>query len=139
MRWAYGQNKTQMWKVENEYDVQAMLYFLLRPYLPELKEEEPLSSIGRKRPRVDLVVPGLQLSIEVKFLRLSGKFNDILGEIAEDKSFYLGPGSLYSHMIVFLWDDSSRTEEHASFKQGVRELGLDGAVVVNRPSFMHVK
>jgi len=136
MRWPYGQNKTQLWNIENEYDVQAMLYFLLKPYLPELKEEEPLPSIGRKRPRVDLVVPSLRLSIEVKFIRKSGNFNDILGEVAEDKSLYLGSGSKYAHMIVVLWDDLARIEEHASFKQGVTELELDGAVVISRPSFM---
>ncbi len=136
MRWPFGQNKTQVWNIENEYDVQSMLFFLLKPYLPELKEEEPLPSVGRKRPRVDLVVPSLGLSIEVKFLRKSGFFNDILGEVAEDKSLYLGPGSRYSRMIVFLWDDSARTEDHASFRQGVTELGIDGAIVVSRPSFM---
>lgn len=135
-RWPYGQNKTQVWEVENEYDVQAMLYFLLKPYLPELKEEETVRSIGRKRPRIDLIVQSLQLAIEVKFMRQNGKFSDILGEVAEDKSFYLGSGSVYSRMIVFLWDDSSRTEEHATFKQGVIDLGLDGVVIVNRPSFM---
>lgn len=135
-RWAYGQNKTQKWEVANEYDVQSMLYFLLKPILPELKEEEVLPSIGRKRPRVDLVVPSMRLSIEVKFLRKSEQFNSILGEVAEDKSLYLGPSSAYSRMIVFLWDDSSRTEEHALFRQGVQELGLDGAVVVSRPAFM---
>jgi hypothetical protein len=136
IRWPYGKNKNQYWEIENEYDVQSMLYFLLRPYLPELKEEEPLPSIGRKRPRVDLVVPSLRLSIEVKFLRKSESFNEMLGEVAEDKSLYLGPNSAYSRMLVFLWDDSSRTEDHASFKRGVIELGLDGAVVVSRPSFM---
>ncbi len=137
LRWPNGKGRHQHeWRVCNEYDVQSLLYCLLRPYVPEIKEEEPLPSIGTKRPRVDIAIPSLRLLIEVKFLRATESFNKVLGEVAEDKSFYLGKGSSYDRMLVFLWDDSQRTEEHASFERGILDLELNGAVVISRPSIL---
>jgi hypothetical protein len=138
LRWPYGQNKTNTWEISNEYDVQSMLYLILRPLIPELKEEEWLRSVGNKKPRADLTVPSLRLLIEVKFVRGRESFNDVLGQISEDKGFYLSAASPYTNLLVFVWDDSRRTEQYAGFKHGVEELGLDGAVIVSRPSAMVV-
>lgn len=128
------------WHIDNEYHVQSLLWFLLAPIFPDLRNEEYTASVGQVRPRVDLLIPSLQLIIEVKFVRPGKSFSDVIREVAEDASLYLTQNTPYTGIIAFAWDDSRRTEEHGVLVRGLREIkGILDAVVIPRPGAMRVE
>lgn len=144
-RWAWDEKPLSKnsvaahWDVDNEYHVQDMLWAILAPLFPDLDDEEWLKSLGQHHPRADLAIPSLELIIEVKYLRKGGKavFVDVIKEVAADASTYLQKGSGYKHLVVFIWDDESRTEEHPELLQGLTRLrGVDDATVISRPTRM---
>lgn len=125
------------WQVQNEYHVQDLLYFMLRPIFPDLKDEENFPSVGHKHPRTDLYIPSLRLIIEVKFIYPTTTFPKITEEIGADSALYLAEKSRYDSIVVFVWDDSRRVEQHALLKSGLLSLdGIVDAVIVSRPGMM---
>ncbi len=126
------------WDVENEYHVQNLLWAIMAPVFPDLGDEEWVKSLGHHKPRADFVVPSLDLIVEAKFLR-NGKhaFSQVIEEVAADASTYLQQGSPYRHIIVVVWDDFARTEEHAELQKGLLRInGIRGAIIVSRPAKM---
>jgi hypothetical protein len=121
------------WHIDHEYHVQNLLWAVLSPIFPDLKEEESTPSVGQKHPRADLCIPSLRLIIEVKFIRSSAAFASIVEEVAADAALYFGPGSPYEAMLVFLWDASRSVEEHDVFITGVRQLARIVDVVAVLP------
>jgi len=125
----------QQWDIQNEYHVQSLLWSMLRPVFPDLKDEEYLKSIGYKHPRVDLALPSLRTIIEVKFLRKSTQYSlaKITEEIAADASLYM-VGKDYDQMIVFIWDNSASAQHHQSLIDGLKEIsGIKDVIMVSRP------
>lgn len=136
----------QKWDLQNEYHIQNLVYFLLAPIFPDIEDEFYLEPAGQINPRADLGIPSLNVIIEIKFLRPGVSFAKMIEQVASDASLYFQKDSIftkkYNSMIVFLWDDSMRTQEHHLFKHGVTKLDhVIGAVVVSRPGNMptHVK
>lgn len=129
--------QARKWYIENEYHVQSLLYFLLAPVFPDLRDEEYTQAVGQMHPRVDLVIPSLKLIIEVKFMRSSDNSQSRIEQIAADASLYLVEGSRYSNIVAFIWDDSHRSEQHDILKSGLRQIqGIFDAIVVSRPGSM---
>jgi hypothetical protein len=127
----------RQWNVDHEYHVQNLLWTVLSPIFPDLRAEENTASVAQKHPRADLCIPSLRLIVEVKFMRASAAFATIVEEVAADATLYFGAGSPYESMIVFVWDDSRRVEEHDLFIQGIRSLPrVADVVVMPRPGSM---
>jgi hypothetical protein len=125
------------WHIENEYHFQSLLFAVLKPWLPELEEEQYLASTGALQPRADLCLKSLALLIEVKFWYRRDPVSRLIEEVAADVTLYLKSMAPYKSLIVAIWDDGVRTEEHEALKRGLGELvGIRGVVVVNRPSWM---
>lgn len=132
----------QKWDVQNEYHVQSLLYFILAPLFPDLEDEFYLENTGQLNPRADIGLPSLNLIIEVKYLRKSKSFQNMLEEIAADATLYFKKESVYkdkyNQMLVFLWDDSNRTQEHGIFRNGVRSfINIADVVVIARPGIFN--
>ncbi|HMR82634.1 MAG TPA: hypothetical protein PKE30_05865 [Niabella sp.] len=131
----------QKWDVQNEYHVQSLIYFLLSPIFPDIEHEFYFEPVGQKNPRADIGLPSINLIIEIKFLRKNHSFGKMVEEVAADASLYFKRDSVfakkYSKLLVFLWDDSARTQEHHEFKKGVLQLqNIVGCIVVSRPGNM---
>lgn len=125
------------WHIDNEYHLQNLLWVVLAPLFPDLKEEEFTESIGQLQPRTDLVIPSLALIIEAKFMYSRTTAREMIEQIAADSSLYLKDGSQYRHIIPVIWDEAARTEEHAMMIQGLKQLrGVCDVVVVSRPAAM---
>jgi hypothetical protein len=123
------------WHVDHEYHVQNMLWFLLAPMFPDLDDEQYLTKIGQKNPRADLYIPSMKIIVEAKFLRKGDRIQKIIDEISSDASLYGALGNDCDGIIVFVWDDSARSQEHDYLKQGLKKLkGVIGTVIVSRPS-----
>jgi hypothetical protein len=143
-RWTWeGSPKTsksqaRKWYVDHEYHVQNLVWFLLSPLFPDAKFEENKSAVGFVHPRLDIVLPSLRLIIEVKFWRHAVKADEMIREIAEDLSLYLTADAPYDSVVPFIWDEGSRTEEHAALISGMRAMkGVADAVVISKPARMN--
>lgn len=139
-RWVWEQKprvrggEPRKWHIDHEYHVQDLLYFLLAPNFPDIKDEEYFPSLGQKQPRTDIYIPSLKLILEAKFVRQADPFQKVIDEIAADAGTYLTDGSEYSGIVAFVWDASRRTEQHALLRSGLLKIpGVVGAVVVPRP------
>ncbi len=132
-----GKGHAVKWYVDNEYHVQNLLYILLGPLFPDITDEFYTEPVGQKRPRGDLFIPTLDTIIEVKYRKDTKKsFSDLIGEVGEDASLYRAdPKFKKSKLIVFLWDQTRSSQEHAKFKEGVKKMGgIDGCIVISSPS-----
>lgn len=76
------------YQVENEYDVQDLLYACLRPAFSDLKVEEWTPKLARKSSRIDLAVPALGLLVEVKMIRDRDHGRSVVDELKIDFESY---------------------------------------------------
>lgn len=127
------------WPIENEYHVQNLLYVLLGPIFEDISDEVYLQPVGQKTPRVDIYLPSIHTIIEVKFRKVMNKsFQALIGEVAEDVSLYRAdPKYKDAQIVIFLWDHTRSTQEHAKFREGILKIqGMDGCVIVSSPSII---
>jgi hypothetical protein len=141
-RWAWdtvprtSRSGLARWTIDNEYHVQNLLWAVLAPLFPDLNDEETLPPVGQKNPRVDLSIPSLGTIVEVKFIRPTTRFQDVIEELAADSSLYR-TDPRWTALIPFVWDDSRRSEEHSKLVEGLNKLPLVvGAVAMGRPGKM---
>ncbi|WP_417384166.1 hypothetical protein [Gimesia sp.] len=126
--------EARKWHIDNEYHVQNLLWVILAPLFPDLKDEEYTPKVGALQPRADICIPSMQLIIEVKFWRSTTSSQDMIREIAQDNSLYLVKGSRYKKIIAFVWDDARRNHQHDVLIQGLLDLqDVIDAIVISRP------
>ena len=56
-------------KIEDEYDVQDILYVILKSTFPNLRDEDPIPKAGGKSTKADLIVKEEKILIEVKMMK----------------------------------------------------------------------
>jgi hypothetical protein len=56
-------------KIEDEYDVQDILYVILKSVFPNLREEDPIPKVGGKSTKIDLIIREEKILIEVKMIK----------------------------------------------------------------------
>jgi|UPI00068F302B hypothetical protein len=142
-RWTWEDSKktpnstAQKWAVEHEYHFQNLLYAILAPVFPDIRDEEWLASVGHKKPRADLVLPALRLVVEVKYWRAKHPPQTLISQIAEDVSLYLKLGSPYTKVLPVIWDEGRRTEQYDYLVSGLLEIrDVVSPTVVPQPAFM---
>jgi hypothetical protein len=142
-RWPYGSQTPKsmpaIWEIDNEYNVQDMLWAILAPLFPDLEDEENLPSLGPKHPRADLAVPRLRTIIEVKYLRRDRQSDraKIVEEVAADTGLYLSKSHEYDSIIAYIWDDAAQTDQHHELRMGIEAIpGIARTIIVPRPPKM---
>lgn len=56
-------------KIEDEYDVQDILYVILKSIFPNLREEDAIPKVGAKSTKIDLIIREEKILIEVKMIK----------------------------------------------------------------------
>lgn len=90
--------------IKDEYDVQDILFTLLKPHFPEIRREEVVQ--GRSDTRflkIDFMLPKVKLGIECKFIRDKKHAKDISKELDIDIQTYHKHQDC-NHLIFFLYD-----------------------------------
>ncbi len=128
------------WLIDDEYDVQALLWAILYPiYQSTLVDETYLPNWGNVQPRVDLGITTLKLIIEVKLARHPRDFSELEEQIAGDLGLYFKDTSQFDRMIVFVYDDCDKAqpERYQSLMNALmhRER-IEDVIVVRRPSMI---
>lgn len=55
--------------IEDEYDVQDILYVVLKSIFPTLRDEDPIPKVGAKSTKIDLILREEKILIEVKMIK----------------------------------------------------------------------
>lgn len=145
-RWRWESQSTRRgviparWLIDDEYDVQALLWAILYPiYQSALVDEAYLPNWGNVQPRVDLGVTTLKLIIEVKIAREPRDFAKFEEQIAGDLGLYFKVTSQFDRMIVFVYDDCDKAhpERYQSLTNALMQRErIEDVIVVRRPSMI---
>ena len=145
-RWPYEEKPHRQkiapirWIIDDEYDVQSLLWAILYPiYREALVDETYLPSWGNVQPRADVGITDLKLIIEVKIARQPGDFADIEEQVAGDLGLYFKDPQLFDRMIVFVYDDCDKhqPEKYDSLRNALkRRERIEEVVVVRRPGML---
>jgi len=128
------------WLIDDEYDVQSLLWTILYPiYGADLLDETYLSSWGNMQGRIDLAVRKLKLIIEIKIVREVKDFTKIEEEIAGDLGVYFKELNHFDHMIAFIYDDCDQhqPERYDGLRNALMQRErIEGVVIMRRPSMI---
>lgn len=56
-------------KIEDEYDVQDILYVILKSVFPSLRDEDAIAKVGAKTTKIDLIIRDERILVEVKMIK----------------------------------------------------------------------
>lgn len=56
-------------KIEDEYDVQDILYVILKSVFPNLRDEDAIAKVGAKTTKIDLIIREEKILVEVKMIK----------------------------------------------------------------------
>jgi len=145
-RWRWKERSSRQgamptrWLIDDEYDVQALLWAILYPiYQSVLVDETYLRNWGNVQPRVDLGITTLKLIIEVKIARQAHDFADFEEQIAGDLGLYFKDTSQFDRMIVFVYDDCDKAypERYQSLANALMQRErIEDVIIVRRPSMI---
>ncbi len=128
------------WLIDNEYDVQALLWMVLYPIFgSDLVDETYLPNWGNVQPRVDLGITKLKLIIEVKIARQPADFTKIEEEVAGDLGLYFKDTSQFDQLTVFVYDDCNnpQPERYAALKNALKQRDhVEDVIIIRRPSMI---
>lgn len=127
------------WPTKDEYDVQDILWLMLRPYFDDLRYEEYLPKVGRSGHRYDIGIPQLLTVVEAKYIRKVGDFQKIVDEVGKD-SAQLQPQSAFTRIVVFAYDETCSVEHHAWTRDALEQTALvHEAIIVPAPTVCRSK
>lgn len=101
--------------IKDEYDVQDLLYCMLKGIFPLMKEEDPVPRQGVKSSRIDLIIREEGILIEVKMIK-EGDTNEreFVEQLKTDIQSY-HQSEWLKHLICFVYDPFGRTKDKQNF------------------------
>lgn len=102
-------------KVEDEYDVQDLLYVILKSIFPLLKEEDPTPRVGIKSNKIDLILREYGILLEVKMIKKSdSNEKNFVEQLKNDIQSYHNCQWL-KHLLCLVYDPYSKTKDRQNF------------------------
>lgn len=103
-------------EIHDEYDVQDILYVILKSLFPNLKDEDPIPKVGGKSTKIDLILRDERILIEVKMIK-SGDSNEnkFIEELKTDFESYHECEWL-DKLFCFVYDPFKKTRDIQNFK-----------------------
>lgn len=137
-RWRYDTDaKTSpvKWPVNEEREVQDIVWLILRSYFDDLVDEERLPKFGHASYKPDFAIPSLRLLIEIKVAYGRDDFKKLEQAIMVDSIGYLANSTDYDKIVVFIYDKSASVQEHNTTKRALKQIdGIEDVVIVSKPS-----
>ena len=110
--------------IENEYDVQDLLYAMLKTPIPDLVDEEPTPKRAGSSKHIDFITRTGRCAIEVKYVRDARHGREVADEIRQDLDHYPEHAECDS-VLVFVYDPGTHVRDAAVFERdlsGVRVI-----------------
>lgn len=118
-------------KIGNEYDVQRILYSLLRPIFP-LTRVEVSNDTGYNAVRYDIIIDEYDVIIEVKCTRRSMSQRKLTEELGSDAFHYQA-----DYLFFFVYDKENIIKNRDVFIESYRrkkeDFGCEVETIVNQP------
>jgi hypothetical protein len=142
-RWVWtDKNK---WMIQNEKDVQSILWLIIRSFFDDAVYEEPTSKFGQGSSILDVKIPNLNLIVEAKFINDSDKvknidkFKKIEDEIKIDSIDYL-QSTGYKNLIVFVYDNTASVQLHQTTQTALKKIpNVKDVIIASKPSHIKTK
>lgn len=83
----HAQSKN-VYKINSEYDLQDLLWVVLKPLFPQMTDENPLQKHMGKSSRVDFYIPEINTFIELKYVETESQAKDISIQLDNDVTWY---------------------------------------------------
>lgn len=101
--------------IEDEYDVQDILYVIIKSIFPNLRDEDAIAKVGAKSTKIDLILRDEQIMIEVKMVKMSDK-NEVnfIEQLKIDIESYHQCKWL-NKLFCFVYDPYRKTKDIANF------------------------
>ncbi|HUU62372.1 MAG TPA: hypothetical protein VMX96_00385 [Dehalococcoidia bacterium] len=139
-RWRWDSEKLKQpirWPIQDEREIQDIVWIMLRPVFPDLVDEDTLPKFGHSSYKADFGIPALGLLIEVKMAGKAGDFKKIEQEIMQDAIGYLIHATRYSKLLVFIYDESASVQEHGTTIQALKVIPeIEDVIIVSKPSHL---
>lgn len=119
----------QQIKIENEYDLQHLLYAVLKPLYPDIRKEIAEDS-GVGMIRSDLKIPCLNSVVEAKCTREKMSLKKLTEEIEADMVHYSE-----EHIVFFVYDKAKIIKDKQSYENYFNRIfdGKDIKIVIQQP------
>ena len=103
--------------IENEYDVQDILFSMLKGLFNDLEREDPISKIAGKSSRIDMNIRSYGIMIELKMIKQTDKdHKKYIEELKLDIINYSAWKEL-KDLILFTYDPYNKTTDDNHFKE----------------------
>ncbi len=113
-------------EIADEYDVQDILYVMLKGAFSTLQYEDPTPKDGLTSARADFVIGDLNTYIETKYISEKGKEKDIQDECMLDIQKYGTQDNCYK-IVFFIYDPHKCVDNQFSFKTALeRNRSIEG-------------
>lgn len=107
--------KNKAFEIEDEYDVQDLLYAMLRPVVPDLEREDPTRKVAGKGGFLDFRSDELELILEVKYCDSANRAKALVDECNARIKRY-GKREDLSTLAFFIYDpEGYALREHPNF------------------------
>ncbi|GFZ79849.1 hypothetical protein GCM10011531_07230 [Aquaticitalea lipolytica] len=118
-----------VFQFKDEYDVQDILYIMLKPIFPKMKAEDPIEKVGSTSTKIDLILREEKILIEVKMIKENDNDESkFIKQLKEDiQSYYVC--QWMKHLVCFIYDPQDKTKDRTNF------YDLNGIQTINGKTF----
>lgn len=116
-------------ELNDEKDVQRVLWTILRSHYSDLVDEEILGKFGLKHYQNDFGIPSLRTIVEVKFVRDNTNLKDLQDELIVDSVGYLKSMTNYTYLVCFIYNKANRHID-SSFISALQSQDSVAAVII---------
>lgn len=115
-------------EVKDEYDVQDLLYSILKLHFQDVRPEENAPSFGGRSARMDFLLKNENIVIEVKKTRNKLADNEITEQLILDVAYYKNHPNC-NHLKCFVYDPENRVKNPRGIERDLSKLTDDNLTV----------
>ncbi|UJP64888.1 PD-(D/E)XK nuclease domain-containing protein [Mongoliitalea daihaiensis] len=102
-------------EIEDEYDVQDILYVILKSVFPNLRDEDAIAKVGAKTTKIDLIIREEKILVEVKMIKAKeSNETHFIEELKVDFESYHECKWLRK-LFCFVYDPYKKTRDISNF------------------------
>lgn len=116
--------------VEDEYDVQDLIYVMLLPHAEDLRREEVAPSFAGRAARIDFLLKDEKIVLEIKMTRDGLGLKEIRSQLIEDMFSYRTHAD-YNIFVAFIYDPTRKIENPGGVKKDLENEMSTDAYKVN--------